>query len=200
MNPAQVLLVLTAISACTPKAQSDTADTGETAEPVDTGDTDDTGTPIDNTLTEGLTLFGGCSDIFMYAKNAEDTLGLFVSANGLVATAFASDAGDSAFNLAVASAESGLKITVQSGKNITQEACNDALDPELAPVVHSELLAVSGNARFTIMPTGEATAWGEMPANATLLLENLVLQNESDTNSVEINDWGFDAAVGWLPG
>ena len=70
----------------------------------------------------------------------------------------------------------------------------------MRPVVDTEFRGVSGKALFTILPTGEATEWGEMPADATLLLENIALQDTSTTSTTTITSWGFDTAVGWLPG
>lgn len=177
-------------------APVDTADTSPT---VDTGETTN---PIDDDFAVELTLYGGCADIFMYAKNSDDSLGLFISASALVETTFAADAGTQVFNLDVATAESNLSIVVQSGQNITQEACNDALEEDMQPVVHLERKATSGNAQFSITSAGEATDWGEMPANATLILEDVVFPDATgdDPNSLKINNWGFDAAVGWLPG
>jgi hypothetical protein len=186
-----------------PVDTADTSPTVDTGEP-DTGepDTGESTNPIDDDFTVELTLYGGCSDIFMYAKNSDDSLGLFISASALVETTFSADAGTHVFNLDVATAENNLSIVVQSGQNITREACNDALEEDMQPVVHFEGKATSGNAQFSITPAGEATDWGEMPANATLILEDVVFPDASgdDQKSLKINNWGFDAAVGWLPG
>ena len=165
---------------------------------------DDTGdTGASNTFTDGLELdltnFGGCGDIFMYAYSDSDEMGLFISVSGIVEQAFESDDDTSTFSIEVGSGDDQARVILQAGERITTESCNDAVIYDQRPEVTEELTATSGTLTFQITPNGDPTDWGELPAGAALLLNEVDFTTvQGDT--VTIDDWGFDAYVGWLPG
>ena len=167
----------------------------------DTGETGDTGAP--NTFTDGLELeltnFGGCGDVFMYAYSDSDEMGLFISAAGIVQQAFDSGDDTSTFSVDVGSGDGQARVVLQAGERITTEACNDLVIYDQRPAVSEELTATAGTITFQITPSGEPTDWGELPAGGDVLLNEVEFTTiQGDT--LTIDNWGFNAYVGWLPG
>lgn len=160
-------------------------------------------TGASKTFTDGLELdltkFGGCADMFMYAYSDSDEMGLFISVSGIVQQAFDSGDDTSTFSIDVGSGDDQARVVLQAGERISTEACNDAVIYDQRPEVAEELTATAGTLTFQITPDGEPTDWGELPADAVLLLNEVEFTTvQGDT--VTIDDWGFAAYVGWLPG
>ena len=171
----------------------------DTSQTVYTNDTGDQKPLIVDGLEEELINFGGCGDIFMYSSSSDDKIGIFINAAGIVEEAFAEDVESTSFNMEIGSNDGQARVILQTGERITTEACNDAIVPGNEPVVFTELTAVSGSVTFIITPTDEPTDWGEFPALGEVQL-NTVEFTTIEGDSIVIDNWGFSAAVGWLPG
>ena len=107
-------------------------DTGQT---VDTSDTGDQQLLIVDGLEEELIDLGGCGDIFMYASNSDDKIGIFINATGIIEEAFAEDVESTSFNMEIGSDDGQARVLIRTVERITTEACNDAIVPGNEPVV-----------------------------------------------------------------
>ena len=161
------------------------------------GEPDDTPVPSDDISTE-LSRFIGCGDLYSAAVNESDSWALMVIAVDQVQAAF--DAGAPQIINANLSAPLGeAEVKLSSGQNLTHAFCNDALDPEIEIVVEKEYLPVSGQLQLSISPTGEATSWGELPADAMISI-NAARFCASESDCVDISSLTFTVAVGWFAG
>ena len=170
----------------------------------DTGDSSDSGyteqpSAFLSELETDLINFGGCADVFMYAYSDSDEMGLFISASGIVQQAFDSGNASSNFTVEVGSGDDQVRVVLQAGQRVTTEACNDAIDPDQRPSVEEEVVATGGTLNFQITPSGDPTDWGELPAGAEIVLSEVEFTT-AQGDTIIIDDWGFDAYVGWLPG
>jgi hypothetical protein len=167
----------------------------------DTGDSGYTEQPsafLSEVETE-LINFGGCGDVFMYAYSDSDEIGLFISASGIVQQAF--DSGNIPYNaiIEIGPGDDQARVVLQSGQRITTEACNDLVIYNQRPSVDEEAVATGGTLNFKITPSGDSTDWGELPAGAEIVLSDVEFTTDQG-DTIIIDDWGFDAFVGWLPG
>ena len=184
-------------------------DTGEASNPEDSavttepepddapGEPDDTPAPSYDIGAE-LSRFIGCGDLYSAAVNETDSWALTVVAVGQVQAAF--DAGAPQILNANLSAPVGeAEVKLSFGQNLTHAFCNDALDPGIEIVVEKEYLPVSGQLQLSISPTGEATSWGELPADAMISINDARFC-VSDSDCVNVSSLTFTVAVGWLAG
>ena len=188
----QNLAIVGLLSACGAGKDSDTGDTGDTGQ-------------SENILVQGihqqLSNSSGCGDIAMVASTGNDQAALFIVATGLAEEAYAEGTESSSFSLDVGQAEGQARLWLQGGERLTVEFCNDVIMEEYRPDVQEEMPAISGSIDFVIHPSGEATDWGEFPANATVELHNVVFSlEESDASPITVDGWGFESYVGWFPG
>jgi len=178
------------------------AGNGNTTEAPDAGTTTETtdgGTQA--ALPWDFTSFGGCGFVYIHGKNTENTVGLHFDdgdLNSAVAAYESSDAGiafTTVFNLAT----DPDRLRIEEGANITHESCNDAFF--LTVTIDRTWRPVSGTATLTVTSDGEATTWGEYPAGAVLILENVVLSPTDDaTVTKTIESLTIEVSVGWMPG
>ena len=161
------------------------------------GEPDGTPVPTDDISTE-MTRFIGCGDLYSAAANETDSWALTVIAVDQVQAAF--DAGAPQIITANLSAPLGeADVKLRFGQNLTHAFCNDALDPGIEIVVEKEYLPVSGQLQLSISPTGEATSWGELPADAMININDARFC-ASESDCVDISSLTFTVAVGWLAG
>ena len=197
--------LLMMIFACGEKS----TDTGEASNPEESAvttepvpddapeDPDDTPVSPDDISTE-MSRFLGCGDLYSAAANETDSWALTVIAVDQVQATF--DAGAPQIinaNLSAPVGEADVKL--RFGENLTHAFCNDALDPGIEIVVEKEYLPVSGQLQLSISPTGEATSWGELPADAMISINDARFC-VSDSDCVVISSLTFTVAVGWLAG
>ena len=177
-------------------------------EPVDDNDTGDTAVTESNPVEfeNNMSEFGGCGDLFIYAKNSDDTNSIKISGAGFVRYTFdAEESVSFSYNLSEdIHLDSGdtipIVIEVQLGENLNSVSCNDAIDPELEPVVEKTYLPVAGTIQLIVEPTGEETSWGEMPAEATVFVRDAHFCVRETGDCIQIEDLRMTANVGWLPG
>ena len=191
-------------TACFQKTE-DTADL-EQLEETDISDTDSPDDTAEDTGSSGqlnyerhFTRFGGCGDFFVYGQNDDDTIAIQISGSGLVQATF--DAGETTtfdFDLTT---NTDLTIVVLQGQNINHASCNDALDPDIELLIDKTYVAVNGTLSIEIAPTGNETSWGELPSDATILLQSSdFCANGSVEDCLNIGELSFSTAIGWLPG
>ena len=198
MHLARTLLPLCSLlflAGCSSGTDDDSADTGTGQ--VDTSS--DTGTPPSAVLEEdfqlGLSRFGGCSDVFMYAANPDDTLVMsFYAEGGATAAHEAGETLDIVYDLTSEDA----RVSVVYGENVSHEHCNDAFWLEV--VERKVFVPTAGEVNLRITPVSDAPEGPDsLLSDATLYFSNVVLESP-DGETAEIEQFTFQAGVGWLPG
>ena len=173
---------------------SDTATENQNTEPT----VEPSVEPVDPNVND-LSNISGCSDYFVYAYNDADTQTLHISGSGLAQEAHSNNTSISrSYTINPDTDDIQPTLVMQIGENLNHASCNDAIIPGMEPVVADEWRAISGTVSFSVTPAGEATDWGEYPAEMDITLEEIVLSN--DTSSVEIPTMSLSAAIGWMPG
>ena len=153
-----------------------------------------TGPVYDNFDDDVDWLHGGCSDVSIYSRNSDDTLGLFFSSSGQVATVQEAEA-NLTFQLDLASDEAS--VVVQAGEYITDIACNDVVIQD--PIIDEHWTAISGTAQLSI-DYDENGGDFDTNAPATLILFDVMLVNDVG-DQVHLDHFGpAQVYVGWLPG
>ena len=154
-----------------------------------------------NLNTTTLTQSGGCGDYFAYVANPEDTATLQIYGFGLAEQAHL-EGGPITVVYTINPETDDIQpvITFKEGERLNYDSCNDALDPNLMPVVAVERTAISGTVTITVTPTGEATEWGGFPATIDIDIQNMDLLSPELIPGVFIETLSFSADIGWLPG
>lgn len=208
MNHLLVALALTSLSGCyswiggnddetavgRPPVSPDTAAPTEPGEPPDTGED---GVVLKEGFASGLVNTGGCSDTFMYAANVDDTVALAFVASGLAEQAHAAGTStENSFDLS----QSEVSLVVYTGENVSHTFCNDALWLEV--IVQHEYHPLSGSAALSLEPDldEEILYEGFWPADATLILSDVLLSTGEQLPEVHLDTLEIQAFVGWLPG
>ena len=155
--------------------------------------------PDPNTTT--LTQSGGCGDYFAYVANPEDTVTLQIYGFGLAEQAHL-EGGPITVSYAINPETDDIQpvIKFKEGERLNYDSCNDALDPNMMPVIAVERTAISGTVTITVTPTGEATEWGGFPATIDIDIQNMDLLSPELIPGVFIETLSFSADIGWLPG
>lgn len=144
-----------------------------------------------------LTDLGGCGDVYLYAANAEGTALLSASIGGGVIEAAYAEGTDRVERSFTIPDDADLEVVLEVGTNLRERACNDiAVDH----VIDERWLAVEGTATFEATLTGDEPKSWSMPADATLLLEEVLLEEESTGEQMLVGGFTMQAAVGWFPG
>lgn len=141
---------------------------------------------FENDITEQ----GGCSDMMVHARNADDTLGLILWIDqGLVATVTDSN---EPLDVEVPATDFD-RFELRLGTNVTLEACNDAIGDPI--VVDVQWEPVGGTVGIHIEPT-------DTGPEATVTLTDIELQpSMGQAQAATIPNYTFDTiTVGWLPG
>lgn len=135
----------------------------------------------------------GCADVLLYDGNSEDTSGLVFQASDRVSAARTAGM-TTTFSLSLP--QSGVKLQLLAGRNVTYQYCNDAIEANKRPVIDATYSATGGKATLTVTPTGAELG------RATLLLENVVFHSDTGAGpDVTIPRYEMkDINVGWLAG
>jgi len=141
-----------------------------------------------------LTEQRGCSDVTLYATDDADTWLLLFATSDSPAQA-AHDEGATQ-ELTYTLPDPAVTVELQRGELLSTGVCNDT-PPEADPdLVYT---ATAGSADLTVVPTGTPEPW-EVPADASLLLQDLALESPSG-DTIVIDSYEFvDVYVGWFPG
>jgi hypothetical protein len=141
-----------------------------------------------------LTEQRGCSDVTLYATDFVDTwLLLFATSDAPAQTAH--DQGTTQ-ELSYTLPDPAVTVELRRGELLSTGVCNDT-PPEAEPDL--VYIATAGSADLTVVPTGTPEPW-EVPADASLLLQDLVLEDPSG-NTITMDSYEFvDVYVGWFPG
>lgn len=142
---------------------------------------------------------GGCGDMYLNARNEDDTQILIVQIDGLVAMA---EAAGETIMVEYAGNDPALEITAQHGMYLESLACTDVIEND--PVIEERWVASqgedgdAGTVVITVTPTGDGYA------DATVTLDGIYFVREvTDVFDVPIVLEHFeftDVSVGWEPG
>ena len=137
---------------------------------------------------------GGCSNIFVYKTNKDNTTGISVSANK---DKLKLSTTQKTFNT---EGIDGLEVKLLMGQNIKSLYCNDAVDPNQPK--SKKLIGKSGKATISISNVDESQPVWNRNYTATVILKDVHFVEENGNNSdVIIDELIFkDVRVGWLPG
>lgn len=141
-----------------------------------------------------LTQDRGCGDVTLYATDADDTwLLLFATTD---APAEAAHAEGATQELSYTLPDAAVTVELQWGTKLAGGVCNDTPPEGSVDAVYT---ATQGSADLTVVPMGMPEPW-EVPANASLVLSDLVLEDPSG-ETITIDGYEFvDVFVGWFPG
>ena len=186
-------------------SETDDTDTTENTEPSqpstepDQPSTEPSGDPMEPDTT-ALTIVGGCSDYFIYAHNDSDSQTIHVIGSGLAQQAH--EQGEPlSLSYIINPDTDDIQPTIrfQTGENLNHVSCNDAIIPGMEPVVTHEWTAISGSVSITVTPNGDATDWGEYPADIEILMENIELSDEQGDSFI-LSEKTITTFIGWMPG
>jgi hypothetical protein len=141
-----------------------------------------------------LTQTGGCGDVFIWATNAEGTMGITIEWEGAARNAWAADGFEETAELP----QAPVTVSLVAGQGLSRLYCNDVLEPGMSE--DSRVPARSGSVELTVRPD----AGGFEPAShADVTLRdvqfNLTFGTEEET-------WILDELViqnvfvGWFAG
>lgn len=137
-----------------------------------------------------LERLGGCSDVLLFATDADDTTMLSLELDHPIEAG-----GDSETSESVTLPDPLAVVTLEVGAAVSDATCDDVVENG-GPRVRDTYEAVSGQVDFVIVPDGDG--YGGASASATLT--DVVLEN-ADGDSVTVEDFAWeDIHVGWLAG
>lgn len=221
--PSPTLLLLLPLLACFEKADDDDGDDSGSGGATDDGGGGGSGTSTPGTggggssggggvdpgidtgaptpgldLAGALTVFGGCSDLTMYASTAEgDWVLLLRDSSGVVEAAHGTgEPVTLRYDLSM-DYDHSPSLVVQQGSGLRDLYCNDVVSEYS---IDHTWVPKSGILELTIVPTGDAEPWGEYPSNATLELDKALFVSDDAGYDVFLGRFKMEAAVGWLPG
>jgi len=147
-------------------------------------------------------IYGGCGDVFMYARSESDRMGMTIDTYGAdfsVIEAARSAGGSVEFVYELP--DDSINIVLQRGTNLSRYWCNDAIYPPL-PVVRREAFPVGGTLTLQVSSDPDITSSWYTPGTATAILEDVVWASESGVlvDSLPANVELYDVFVGWLAG
>ncbi len=167
---------------------------------VDTQDTDSGFDVCDQTALEdgfgsSLAFQGGCSDMVLFARNAADTVQLYVSVNGVVSSANgAADTQVHSFLLP----DPDITLNVNVGENLSDATCDDVVLGDVS--VAMTYLATGGTATLVIEPGEQDEEEWSQTGTATLTLSSVEF-TDGNQCVMGLGDFSFEEVlVGWLPG
>ena len=197
-----ILFLLACGSKQTDTSSEPAAETNEPSQPSTEPaqpSTEPSGEPTEPDTTS-LNTIGGCSDYFVYAHNDADTQTIHVSGAGLAQQAH--EQGEPlSISYSINPDTDNIQPTIrfQTGENLNHVSCNDAIIPGMEPVVTHEWTAISGSVSITVTPNGDATDWGEYPADVEIFMESIELSDEQG-DSFTLPEKTLTTFIGWMPG
>lgn len=168
----------------------DTGDTGETAPPPDL-------LPAD--FPESVTEDGGCGDVYIYARDASDTVMVDFAAWDLGIAATACLEGPQ--SVVISLPDAAVTMTAVLGEHVSAFACSDVIVEE--PVVIRKWTATAGTLTLDVTPLEGANCEEEWSryGNATLTLDDVVFTpDDGGEGEVTVDTATWQAFVGWMPG
>lgn len=158
-------------------------------------------TPVDDEVgavdLASLTDTGGCADVIMYAANPEGSAILWVElAGSLLEDAYAEGV-DSVVRSYALPDDPDIEIRIEVGSNVAERACNDVM-PEY--MIDETWVAIEGTVSFEATLTAEEAEPWSMPADATVTLTEVLLEETATGAQMLIGSLTIQAAVGWMPG
>lgn len=209
MSPTLILALSLSLLACGDKEEEDTssatdggaADGGATDGGAEDGGSGDGGTEdggaTESDLTGVFTVSGGCSDTFIWATSEDQSWALwFRDDSDIVARAWAAgETQTDTYNLAKDYSLSPT-VAVQRGSRLADAFCNDVPGEH---EVEEEWYMTAGLVTISVTATGDKEPWGEIPAEATLTLQDAVFTTHGG-EPVTLSTYETTVAVGWLPG
>ena len=173
-----------------------TTDTGNTEETAETGETAE---PGESELSEAsfleLTQAGGCSDYFIYIRNEADTISLRLQGSGLAAQAHEEDSVLEVSYDLESTASAIPSLILERGSLLNTNSCDDVFEDE--PTIDESREAISGTITLRVEAEGEATDWGEVPANMDVTLTNVCF---AGAETLCVDTFEFSSSIGWMPG
>ncbi len=158
----------------------------------------DTDTDTDPGLEDGfeasLTNFIGCADVALHAYTPDGSILLSFGYNGLVLQAYKTGAESLTESITL---PGDVWVEVSTGVNQHLVPCNDAIHGGIE--THRTYTPLSGSATLTVTPTDKTWTEWEMPADATVVLENVEFEDDSG-DTVTLPTLTITHYVGWLPG
>ena len=146
-----------------------------------------------------LTRTGGCSDMIVHAARPDETVSLFLRADGAVAAAWSAGGPMSwSYDAAVEAPPAPLDLRVDVGRDLLADVCTDIL--EATPVVTQRWIPVAGTITLTLTPLGTTSEPWDSPAQADLTLTGTAFAPDTGGASVPSGDVAISVRVGWLPG
>ena len=137
---------------------------------------------------------GGCSNIFVYKINSDDTAGISV---GATKEKLNLSTMEKTFEIGKTD---GLNVEIRIGDKIKMLYCNDAVDPDKPEP--KMLIGKSGKAIISISKIDESQPVWNRNYTATVILKDVHFIEENGNNSdITVDELIFkDIRVGWLPG
>jgi len=167
---------------------------------VDSGDTD-SGVDVcevaalEQDFGSVLAFQGGCSDMVLFARNAADTIQLYVRVNGVVSAA--NGAEDTQVHTYLLP-DPDITLNVNLGENLSDLTCDDVADGDVA--VAMTYLATGGTATLVIEPGEQDQEEWSQTGLATLALTGVEF-TDGNQCVIGMGDFSFEEVlVGWLPG
>ena len=136
----------------------------------------------------------GCSNIFVYKINSNDTVGISVYA---IKEKLNLSTTEKTFEIGKTD---GLNVEILIGDKIRMLYCNDAVDPNQPK--SKKLVGKTGKAIISISKIDESQPKWSSNYTATVILKDVHFIEENGNNSdVTVDELIFkDIRVGWLPG
>lgn len=143
---------------------------------------------------DSLVVEGGCGDVVMYVGSEDRSLVLVAHAENLSEQSFL--AGATPVSVTYDLADEPDRLELLQGHDVFDLYCNDVLTDQR---VDTTWTPVSGRITVTVTSTNEATDWGEHYGDATILVEDVVLESPV-AEDVTIDSMSWEAYVGWMAG
>ncbi len=146
---------------------------------------------------DSLTETGGCADVTMYAANPEGSAILWVQLSGSVLEDAYAEGVDSVVRSFVLGEDPDIEVSIDVGSNVAERACNDVMTEY---VIDERWVAIEGTVAFEATLTAEEAEPWNMPADATVTLTEVLLEEQDTGAQMLIGSLTIEAGVGWLPG
>jgi hypothetical protein len=185
----RITLAAALLTACSPEVD-------ETVDP----DTDpSTASSIYDMTPEQVAVYldggTGCSDVSVNAWSSDsEALLAFGHNDELVAGLY--DTMDDSVTVSWSLPDAAVELELLVGSGLREYPCNDV---GFMGTIDDTLTAVSGTATLTLERTSDTYEAWEKPADATLDLQDVVLENATG-DVVTVDDLVLEHHVGWLPG
>lgn len=185
-------------------APADTDGTGDDSDADtdsgDSGDGDDSDTDLDPDGHWGVwPAASGCSDMLVYAANAENTAAWVFSSAGYAEKAHIEGPQTASFDFATS--PPGASLAVLEGTSVTAHYCVGMLPP-VDPEILRDWFPVAGTVDLRVTAEGSGPGFpGYTPAVAEISLRDIQMVPSDDplATPVPLGDQDVTVHIGWLP-